>query len=209
MERLVDGLRQLLGLLDQPVVLGAGPGDPDCIRLLEGVVADHEGWNLPRKHHERDRIHQRIDKAGDRVGRAGAGRDQHDAGPAGRASVTFGGVGRALFVAHEDVADLVLLEQLVIDRQNRSARIAEHCVHALVAQGLDDDLGAGHVTGHVFSPILSRRVRDAIDPGSGHKKAPVRGRGRGLPDGAIATCPDRARLGSPHHPSRLSSERAS
>ncbi len=47
-------------------------------------------------------------------------------GLAGRAGIAFGRMARALLVAHQDVADVVLLEDLVIDRQHRAARIAEN-----------------------------------------------------------------------------------
>ena len=54
MERLVHDVGQIVGLLDQPVVLGAGPRDPDGIGLLEGIIADHEGRNLPGQDDDRD-----------------------------------------------------------------------------------------------------------------------------------------------------------
>ena len=164
------------GVLHQPVVLGAGPGDADGVGLLEGVVADHEGRDLAGQHHDRDRVHQRVGHAGDGVGGAGAGGDQHHAGPAGGAGIALGGMGRALLVPDQDVADVVLLEDLVVDRQHRAAGIAEHRVHALVLQGLDHHLRAGHVTGH-------RPLRSSAAPAGAagaifaNKKAPLGGHG--------------------------------
>jgi hypothetical protein len=70
----------------------------------------------PGQHDDRDRIHQRVGQAGDGVGGAGARGHQHHAGLAGGAGIAFGGMHRALFVAHQDVADVVLLKDLVIDR---------------------------------------------------------------------------------------------
>ncbi len=49
-------------------------------------------------------------------------------------------MGRALFVADQDVADVVLLEDLVIDREYGAARIPEYGVDALVLQGFDNYL---------------------------------------------------------------------
>ena len=88
--------------------------------------------------------HQRVGEAGDRVGRAGAGGHQHAADLAGRARIAFGGMHRALLVAHQDVLHLVLLEQRVVDRQHRAARIAEDVLDALVGERLDHHFGAGH-----------------------------------------------------------------
>src|SRR6185312_9625958 len=110
-------------------------------------------------------------EAGDGVGRAGPRSDEENADLAGRARVAFRGVSRALLVADEDVAKLVLVEDGVVDRQHRAARIAEHHLDALVLQRLDDHFGAGHVLGHVRNspPYLSSiGIR-------GNKKGPQRG----------------------------------
>jgi hypothetical protein len=49
-------------------------------------------------------------------------------------------VGRALLVAHEDVADFLLLVNLVVKRHDCAARIAEHGRHPLFLEGLDGRL---------------------------------------------------------------------
>src|SRR3546814_9186089 len=61
---------------------------------------------------------------------------------------------RALLVPHQNVAQPVLLEEFVIDRQHGAAGIAEYDVDALVQQGPDDDLRTGHlvVRRHRSSP---------------------------------------------------------
>ena len=64
---------------------------------------------------------------------------QHDADLAGGAGIALGGVHRRLLVAHQDVADGVLLEQRVVDRQYRAAGIAEDDLHALILQGAEQD----------------------------------------------------------------------
>ncbi len=99
-------------------------------------------------HDDRDGVHQRVGEAGDRIGRAGAGGHQHAADLAGRARIALGGMHRALLVAHQDVLDLVLLEQRVVDRQHGAARIAEQVLDALVLKRCDDHLGAGHHLAH-------------------------------------------------------------
>ena len=46
---------------------------------------------------------------------------------------------RALLVAHEDVLDLVLLEERVVDVEHRAARIAEDVLDAFFLEAADDD----------------------------------------------------------------------
>ena len=143
MKRLVHDAGEVLGPFHQIVMLGAGPGDADRVRLLEGVVADHMGRNLAGQADDRHRVHQRIGQAGDRVGGTGAGGHQDDADLAGRAGIAFGRVDGRLLVADQDVADLVLLEQRIVERKHRTAGITEDHLHALIDQRLDHHLRAG------------------------------------------------------------------
>ena len=148
-KRFVQDARQVLDRADKVIVLGAMAGDADRVAFLERVRADEMGGHLPRDADERDGIHQRIGEAGDRIGRAGAGGDEQDADLARRAGIALGGMGRALFMAHEHVVDEILLEDGVVDRQHGTARIPEDCFNALILQGLDDHFGPGHLLRHV------------------------------------------------------------
>ena len=58
------------------------------------------------------------------------------------ARVAVGHVRRALLVADEDVADRVL-EQRVVGRHDRAARITEHDVDAFADEAFPEDLRAG------------------------------------------------------------------
>ena len=51
----------------------------------------------------------------------------------------------ALLVTDQDVLDFALLEDLVIDRKHRAARIAENVLHAVVDERAHDHRGAGHL----------------------------------------------------------------
>ena len=99
-------------------------------------------------HDHRDRIHQRIGEAGDRIGRARPRGHQHHADLAGRARIALGHVRRALLVPHQDVLHLVLLEHRIVDRQRRAAGIAEDVLDPLIGQRLDHHFRAGHLLGH-------------------------------------------------------------
>ena len=86
------------------------------IGLLKGVRSDHEGRHLSGQNDNRDAVHQRIGHAGHGICGTGAGGNKAHTGFACGARISFGGVGRALFVAHQNVADIVLLKNLVINR---------------------------------------------------------------------------------------------
>ena len=165
--------RQVLDAAHEIIVLGAVAGDAGRVAFLERVRADEMGRHLAGDADERNRIHQGVGEAGDRVGRAGAGGDEQDADLAGRAGEALGGVRRALFVAHENVPDLVLVEDRVVDRQHRAAGIAEDDLDALILERLDHHFGAGHVLGHNrFSPLSSvvlelKATKKALEGASG------------------------------------------
>ena len=141
-EGLLDRDRQFLDVLDEEVVLDARAGDADRVAFLERVLADGVGRHLAGEDHHRDRIHVRGGDAGHRVGDARAGRHQRDADLVRRARIAVGGVDRALFVPHQDVLELVLLEDFVVDVEHRAARIAEDVLDAFFLQAADDDFCA-------------------------------------------------------------------
>ena len=147
-EGLVQDARQIVDAAHEIIVLGAAAGDAGRIAFLEGVGADQMSRHLAGDADQGNRIAERVGERGDGVGRAGTGGDEQDADLAGRARVTFRGMARALLVADEDVAKLVLMEDGVVDREHRAARIAEDHLDALILQRLDDHLRAGHVLGH-------------------------------------------------------------
>jgi hypothetical protein len=64
-----------------------------------------------------------------------------------RPGVPVGRVDRALLVADEHVLDLVLLEELVVDVEDRAARIAEDVLDALFLEAADDDFGTRELHG--------------------------------------------------------------
>ena len=131
---------QSVHVLDQVVVLGARPGNPGGVALLKGIVADQVRGHLARQADDGNAVHQGIRQTGDRIGRAGPGRHQYHAHLSRRARVTLGGVNGARLLAHQDVADRVLLEELVVNRQDGAAGIPEYDFDSLVDQGLEKNL---------------------------------------------------------------------
>ena len=91
---------------------------------------------------DRDGVEERGADAGDEVRRARAGRAHADADLAGDAGVAVGGVGAALLVADEDVAQLGVVAEDVVERQDHAAGVAEEDVDALEEERLADDVGA-------------------------------------------------------------------
>ena len=176
-EGLVDRARQIGDRLHEIIVLGAGPRDARGVGLLEGVVADQMGRHLAGQADDGDGIHQRIGEAGHRVGGARTRGHQHHAHLAGRARIALGGMDGRLLVAHQDVAQPVLLEQRIVDRQDRAARIAEDDLDFLVDQGFHQQIGASrggllglHDTGLLFDKCAAKqglRRRGRYRPGLG------------------------------------------
>ena len=137
-------------------MFGAGPGDTGGIGFLEGVVTDQMRRYLTGQTDHWNAVHQRIGKTGHRVGGAGTRRDQHNADFARRPGITFRHMDRATFLAHENMLELVLLEDRVINWQHCAARIAEHGIHTLIYESFDNNFSAGHfLISHLRSPFAS------------------------------------------------------
>ena len=114
---------------------------------------------------------------GDEVGRARTRGAHAHADPAGDPGVAVGGVGAALLVADQDVAQLRVVAEDVVERQDHAARIAEEDVDALAQQGLAQDvrpdarpLEVARLMEHALAGALDRgRLRAAV---AGHVTAP-------------------------------------
>ncbi len=154
-KRLLDGQRQIAHVLHQEIVLHTMPGDANRIALLESILADVEGRHLPGEYHHRDRIHVGRGDAGHGIGRTGARGHQRDADLAGSPGITVGRVNASLLVANQNMLDLILLEQLVVNVQNRPAGVAEHVVDLFFLQAPDYNLSTGYRC-HWLSPVMRK-----------------------------------------------------
>ena len=147
------------------IVLGTGAGDADRVAFLEGIRADQVGWHLAAEDNHGNGVHHRIGDGRDHIGGAGAGCDKGNAAFAGGTGIAFGGMACALFMAHQDVADVRRREKRVIDGEYRTAGIAKERVYTLLTKRLDDDLGARHDTGLCRCRVSGARLGLC---GSGH-----------------------------------------
>jgi hypothetical protein len=80
-----------------------------------------------------------------------------------------------LFVAHQDVLDPVLLEQLVVKIQYRPAGIAENVFDLFFLQTPDYNLGTRHHHGHGFRPAKKNcwKKRTTLKPVPGLVKVSI------------------------------------
>ena len=114
-EGLPDDVGDVVGVPDQVGGLGDGHGDAGDVHLLEGVLTQGALGDVAGEEDHRGGVHVGGGDAGGQVGGAGAGGGEAHPHPAGGPGVAVGGVGGALLVGGQDVADLVLIAvELVI-----------------------------------------------------------------------------------------------
>ena len=164
LESLVHDRGKLGRVADQIVVLGAVPGNTDRIRFLERIGPDQARRDLAGDDDHRNRIHEGVGDAGDRVRRTGPRGDQHDARLAGGTGIAFGGMGRAGLLPHEDMANTLVMEQGVVNRQHRTAGIAEHEFDPEPRQAVDQNLRAAALFTHCLVLFFELRASKRTDP---------------------------------------------
>ena len=142
--------RNVVDILDEPVVLRDAHRDARDVALLEGIGADGRRCHLARHDHQRSRVHVGVGQWRHDVGGPGPARDHGHAGPAGHHGVPLGHVPGALLVADQDVAD-GRVDDRVVHRQDGAAGQAEHDVDALHLEALDEGLCSCEL--HWCSPV--------------------------------------------------------
>jgi len=105
--------------------------------------ADEAAVDLTRESDDRDGIHHGVDESGDQVGGAGARSGAADTDLAGGARVAFGGEAGILFVANEDVLDVVVVEGIV-EGDGDAAGVAKEDIDALANETFEQHFGAAH-----------------------------------------------------------------
>ena len=116
----MEGLGQhpgnVVAVADQEVVFGDRHGDAGDVSLLEGVGPDQRAADLPGDGDHRHGVHLRVGQRSHQVGGTGTRGGHADPDSAGGVCVAAGGVARALLVANQHMAQLLRVEQRVIDR---------------------------------------------------------------------------------------------
>src|SRR5690606_14423499 len=141
-EGALQGLCQILHILDQEVVLDARAGDADGVAFLEGVFADGRGRNLATDDDHGDRVHVGRRNAGYCIGCAGPTGYQRDAGFLRGSGISICRMDCSLLVTNQDVLKAILLVDFVVDVQHGAARVAKDMFHAFVSQTAHEDFGA-------------------------------------------------------------------
>ena len=182
-ERLGHDARQVVRVADQVVVLGHRQGDAVDVDLLEGILADQRAGHVAGDRDHRHRIEERRADAGDQVRRPRSRGSHAHADPAGDPGVAVGRVGAALLVANQHVAQLGIVAQHVVERQDHPARVAEEDVHALPQERLAQHVGPDPGSLELAT-LVEHLLAGALDGGRvggpvvGHVAAPLRRRGR-------------------------------
>lgn len=123
-------------------MLNNGARNAHHVSFLKSIGADQAAVHLAGDNNHRNGIHVGGGNAGNSIGRTRPGGDQHHTGLAGCSRVPVGRMGGSLFVAHEDMFDLVLVEDGIVNMQHRPTGIAKQNVHALIVQRTNQHLSA-------------------------------------------------------------------
>ena len=112
MEGLRQSNRNLFRLSYQIIVFGNRHRHSDYVRFLESVSTDSTSSHLPRDCHQRHRIHMGIRQSGHQIG--GSWPRSYDcySGFPARECITFRRMSRGLFVTHNDLVDLRVIERI-------------------------------------------------------------------------------------------------
>ena len=164
--------RQLVRIADQVVVLGHRQRDAVDVDLLERVLADERGRHVAGDRDDRHGVEEGRPDPRDEVGGTRTRGAHADPDPAGHAGVAVRRVRAALLVPDEDVAQLGIVAEDVVEREDDAARVAEEDVDALPEERLAQDVGpdAGPLE---FAALVEHLLARALD-GRGRRRTLTR-----------------------------------
>ena len=160
-EGLFDRHSEIIDILHQEIVLGAGTAQTDIVRLLKGIISDQARRHLAGKADKRDRIHRGIHQRRDDIAHAGSGGHQRDARFSRRFCISFGHVAGALLMAGEDHVDVLLLMEDVEYFEHNPPWQGKERFHSLALETLDENFCSCefHASPHVTSAGASDCLR--------------------------------------------------
>ena len=137
-ERFMHHLRQVRGVLHQKVMLGRRARDAERVRFLKRIGAHQLARNLAGDRHDRNRIHHRVDQAGDQIGGARAGGRAAYADSSGCARISLRLESGILLMPDQHVANLMIV-QGVVERNRDAAGITEDDVNVFADQAIQQE----------------------------------------------------------------------
>ena len=142
MERLCNGVRDIVSVAHEIVVLRHGERDPCDVDLLECILAKQCGGDIAGDHHHRHGVEHRRADPRHQVGRPWPRRSEADADAPGCTGVSIGGVRRSLLVADKDVAQARMVGENIVERQDDAAWVAPDHINTLQEERLTEHIGA-------------------------------------------------------------------
>ena len=133
MEGLPNRSLKVFNLCNQIVVLGAGPGYPNNINLLKGIISNQPGGHLARKYDDWDRVRIGCGNAADRIGGPRTGCDQANPYLTRSPGIAIRRMNSSLLVAHQDMLE-ISLDQFMIYVDDGRPGIAENGAHPFIFQ---------------------------------------------------------------------------
>ena len=114
------------------------------IGLLERTASDHFLRHLAGDRDERNRVHEGVCDAGDKVRGTGAGSGHANSNLAGHTSIALGGENPALLVAWKNGADFFCFGESLMDRHRAATGIGENNLHTLALEAFNENFRAIH-----------------------------------------------------------------
>ncbi len=136
-EGLLQGYRQVPDILDQKIVLDAGPGNTHRVAFLKSVLTDIARRHLSADDDQRNGVHVCRGDARDCIGHARPRGHQANTDLVGRSGVGIRCVHSGLLMTNQNMLELVLFEKFVVNKKNRAAGIAEYIFDLFLLQAPD------------------------------------------------------------------------
>ena len=139
---LFDRLGQVVHILYEKIVLGAGPCNSDDVRFLERIVTDQQRGDLPGKHHDGNGVHGRGGYAGDGISCPRSGGDENDTRLSGCPCIAVCGMDRTLFMPGEYELQVLFIMQEVKYIEYDAPGVPKHVFYAFLFKAFYEYLGS-------------------------------------------------------------------